>query len=143
MKYTKIPSPTTAITANEPITNVIGKASTEKLMFSGIYIASKVIKHNAGLKNKFSEKKKTIYFTGFATIFRTAIMPIIDYSILYSVLLPLVFGTAIPETYIIALVPSFVLYHTTSTLYVVPIAYFIAKRTSKYLEIETCFPIQV
>jgi len=68
-------------------------------------------------------------------------MPIIDYAVLYSVLLPLVLNTSIPEAYILALVPSFVIYNVTSTLYAVPIAYITAKRVSEYLKIETRFPL--
>jgi hypothetical protein len=69
-------------------------------------------------------------------IFRGIFMPIIDYAVLYSVLLPLVLNTFIPEAYVLALVPSFILHNLTSTLYAVPIAYIIAKRASSYLKIE-------
>ena len=69
-------------------------------------------------------------------------MPIIDYAVLYNVLLPLVLSIPIPETYIAALVPSFVLYNITSALYAVPLAYLTAKKVSKYLKIETSIPMK-
>ena len=64
-------------------------------------------------------------------------MPLIDYGITYRVLLPLVLGTSIPETYIALLVPSFVLFNATVPLYTVPIAYIVATEVSSYLKIET------
>jgi hypothetical protein len=65
-------------------------------------------------------------------------MPFLTYGVLYHALLPLVLGTSIPEAYIIALVPSFVLYNVTLPLYTVPIAYFVATKVGRYLKIETC-----
>jgi riboflavin transporter FmnP len=109
------------------------------IMFSGIYLASKFIKSKAASTRQFGEKKKIVIFTGFAATLRGALMPIIDYAVLYHVLLPLVLGVAIPETYISALVPSFILYNVTITLYTVPIAYLIARKTSNYLGIEKHF----
>jgi riboflavin transporter FmnP len=111
------------------------------LMFSGIYLASKLVTRRAASGKQFGEKRRTLYFTGFATAFRGVIMPIIDYTIMYSILLPLVLSIAIPAAYIAALVPSFIIYNITSALYAVPIAYLIAKRVSKYLKIETSIPL--
>ena len=111
-------------------------------MFSGIYLASKFINRKTASIAGLGEKKRTIYFTGFAATFRGGLMPIIDYAVLYNILLPLVLGITIPETYIVALVPSFVLYNITSSLYAVPITYFIARKTSKYLGMKTKFLIQ-
>jgi hypothetical protein len=68
-------------------------------------------------------------------------MPIIDYGVLYSILLPLVLGVTFPATYMSALIPAFVLFNVTSTLYLVPIAYLIAKKTSTHLIIEKRFLI--
>jgi riboflavin transporter FmnP len=110
-------------------------------MFFGIYLANKFIMRKVASGSQFGEKKRAIYFTGFATAFRGALMPIIDYGIVYNILLPLVRGVAIPQTYISALVPVFFLFNITSTLYLVPIAYFIARKTSNYLKIEKTFLI--
>lgn len=110
------------------------------LMFSGIYLASKLVNIRTASGKQFDGKQRRLYFVGFATAFRGGFMPIIDYAVLYSYLLPLVFNTLIPEAYIVALVPSFILYNVTSTLYAVPIAYIIAKRASTFLKIETSIP---
>jgi len=111
-------------------------------MFSGIYLASKFMNRKNASIAGFSEKKRTIYFTAFAATFRGGLMPIIDYAVLYNILLPLVLGITIPETYIVALVPTFVFFNISSTFYAVPIAYFIARKTSKYLRIKAKFLIQ-
>ena len=113
------------------------------LMFSGIYLASKFVTRRAASGKQFGEKKRAVYFAGFAAAFRGGLMPIIDYGVLYHVLLPLVLGIAIPKVYIAGLVPSFVLYNVTSALYVVPVAYLIARRASKYLRIETYIPMRI
>lgn len=63
-------------------------------------------------------------------------MPLIDYGLTYRILLPLILGTSIPETYIVALMPSFVLFTVTVPLYTVPIAYVVATRVSRALKIE-------
>jgi riboflavin transporter FmnP len=110
-------------------------------MFSGIYLASKLINSRTLSDKKPGVRKHTIYFTGFAVAVRGALMPIIDYAILYHILLPLVLSIPISTAYIVALVPSFVLYNVTSTLYTVPVAYLVAKKVSKYLRIETSTPM--
>ncbi|MFX1517866.1 MAG: hypothetical protein ACFFC6_16315 [Promethearchaeota archaeon] len=110
-------------------------------MFFGIYLANNFIRRKVASRGQFGEKKRVIYLTGLATAFRGALMPIIDYGVVYNILLPLVLGVAIPQTYISALVPGFVLFNVTSTLYLVPIAYFIARKTSNYLKIEKTFLI--
>ena len=111
-------------------------------MFSGVYLASKLETRRVASGKQFGEKRRTLYFTGFATALRGGLMPIIDYAVLYNVLLPLVLSIPIPETYIAALVPSFVLYNITSALYAVPLAYLTAKKVSKYLKIETSIPMK-
>ena len=105
-------------------------------MFSGIYLANKLINQRIARGTNVSEKKKNIYFTGIATALRGGLMPIIDYAVLYGILLPLALGITIPETYILALVPSFIFYNVTSTLYAVPIAYLISRKTINYLKIN-------
>ena len=111
------------------------------LMFSGIYLASKFLARRAASGKQISEKKRALYFAGFATALRGGIMPIIDYTIMYSILLPLVLSITIPAAHIAALVPSFIVYNITNALYVVPVAYLVAKRVSKYLKMETSIPL--
>lgn len=109
------------------------------LMFSGIYLANKFIVSKPGFTNHNSEKKKAIIFTGFAAIIRTGIMPIYDFFVFHHLLRPLVLGVSIPEIYIVGLVPSFFLYHITSTLYTIPIAYLVARKVSEYLKIKPVY----
>jgi len=66
-------------------------------------------------------------------------MPLIDYGLLYHILLPLFLGTSIPEAYIVGLVPGFILYNVTVALYTVPIAYLVATKVNSYLKTETRF----
>jgi riboflavin transporter FmnP len=103
-----------------------------------VYLASRFTSRKVGSEKPLSEKKRTIYLTAFAAAIRGGIMPFLTYGVLYHALLPLVLGTSIPEAYIIALVPSFVLYNVTLPLYTVPIAYFVATKVGRYLKIETC-----
>ena len=105
-------------------------------LFSGMYLANELIKRKIAKGNEVGEKKRTIYFTGLATALRGGLMPIFDYAVLYSILLPIALGVSIPQTYILALVPAFILYNVTSTLYAVPIAYAIARKVSIHLKIS-------
>ena len=109
------------------------------LMFAGIYFAYKIIRRKIDRGNDADEKKTIIYFTGLATAFRGCLMPIIDYAVLYNILLPIALGRTIPETYILALVPAFILYNVTSALLAVPIAYLIARKVSNYLKINPAY----
>lgn len=102
-------------------------------MFSGIYLANRYLNHRV---KEVDAKKRTLFFTGFAAALRGTLQPIIDYGLLYYFLMPLVLGYSFPSTYIMALVPSFVVYNVTSTLYEVPIAYLIAKRACMQLKIK-------
>jgi riboflavin transporter FmnP len=113
---------------------------TNLLMVFGI-IVGRFIAHKAASENQIGEKRKIAYLTGFAAAFRGGIMPIVDYFLLYHILLPLVLGRVIPKEYIAALVPAFFAYNVTSALYVVPIAILVAWRVSKYLRIEPSLPI--
>lgn len=106
------------------------------LMFSGIYLANRLINQKIDSKKNVSTKKQLLYFTGLSTLFRGIIMPIIDFSVMFNILLPLALGTLIPQNYVLSLIPAFFLYNITSTLYVVPIAYVVATKTSSHLKIK-------
>jgi riboflavin transporter FmnP len=106
------------------------------LMLFGVYLASRFITRKAASEKPLNEKKRTIYLTASAIAFRGGIMPFLTYGVMYHVLLPLVLGTSIPEAYVTALVPSFVLFNVTVPLYTVPIAYFVAAKVSRRLKIE-------
>ena len=105
------------------------------LMLAGVYVTSRFTSRKNVSQNSLN-RMSMIYLTAFAVAFRGAIMPLIDYGITYRILLPLVLGTSIPETYIVALLPSFVLFNVTVPLYTVPIAYVVATRVSRALKIE-------
>jgi riboflavin transporter FmnP len=107
------------------------------LMVFGIYLARKLLAQKSTGVSQVSEKKATIYLTGFAVALRGSIMPIVDFFILYQLLLPIVLVKVIPVTYVIGLIPAFVIYNITSALYAVPVAYFIAKRVNKVLALES------
>ena len=106
------------------------------LMVFGIYLGKKLITHKSKMASQISEKKTTVYLTGVAVAIRGAIMPIIDFFVLYQLLLPIVLGRVIPLTYVVGLMPAFIIYNITSALYAVPIAYFIAKQTSKTMTLK-------
>jgi len=105
-------------------------------MFSGIYLATKLIKRKIAKGKNMDEKKAVIYFTGLATALRGGLMPIIDYTILYNILIPFALGVTLPQSYTLSLIPAFITYNITNTLYAVPIAYLIAKKTTSYLTIK-------
>jgi riboflavin transporter FmnP len=113
------------------------------LMLSGVYLANRFIIWKARSEKLFTERKRTIYFTAFAAASRGGIMPFLTYGVMYAVLLPLVLGTNIPDVYVTALVPSFVLYNVTVPLYTVPIAYFVATKVNRLLKIESGLLAQV
>jgi|WetSurMetagenome_2_1015567.scaffolds.fasta_scaffold13996_5 riboflavin transporter FmnP len=106
------------------------------LMAFGVYLAKKLLAHKSTMASQVSEKKITIYLTGFAVAIRGSIMPIVDFFVLYQLLLPVVLGRFIPVTYVMGLIPAFFIYNITSALYAVPIAYFISKRIDKVLALE-------
>jgi len=107
------------------------------LMFVGMFVAKKFLTHKTGLEETLHVKRSTLYLTAFATLFRGGLMPLIDYGLLYHVLLPIVLRFSIPEAYIAGLIPGFILYNVTVALYTIPIAYIIAARVRKYLQAKS------
>ena len=107
--------------------------------FSGIYFANKLTNNINNSKEQPIEKKKIISYTIFAAAFRGTLGPIIDYGLLYGIFLPIALGRIFPQDFIIALIPSFIIYHVTTILYSVPVAYIISRKISKYLKIKPRF----
>ncbi len=105
-------------------------------MFFGIYFANKLIVKRANWKKQFNEKKKITIYTIFSGVFRGGFMPIIDYAVFYSILLPIALGIDFPQQYVLSLIPSFVIYNLTAGLYNTFIAYLVAKKTNNYLKIN-------
>jgi len=105
------------------------------IMFSGLYLAT-WLRSRKIIDRWSNQKKLLLLLTGFAIIFRGGIMPLVDYGVLYHVLLPLFFGIVLPETAVVGLIPIFIIYNVTTALYTVPIAYLIAVKTGKFLNIN-------
>jgi len=106
------------------------------LMFSGLSAASRFINHTDGSEGLGIWKNPVIGLTAFAVAFRGGLMPFIDYGVVFHTLIPLVLGISFPEAYIAGLLPVFILYNITVPLYTVPIAYVIATKVGRHLEIE-------
>jgi riboflavin transporter FmnP len=105
-------------------------------MLLGTYLATKYLIRKTTEKI-YNYRKRTLYLTAFASVSRGAIMPIVIYELYYHVLLPLV-GIRIPEAIIVGLIPGFLLFALTVPLYTIPIAYIIATKVSKSLQIKPC-----
>jgi riboflavin transporter FmnP len=103
-------------------------------MLLGMYLAAKYL---ARKKTECSDKKKVFYLAAFGSATRGAVMPVIIYEVFYQIMLPLV-GIKIPENILVGLIPSFFVFALTVPLYTIPIAYVIATKVSKSLQIEPC-----
>jgi riboflavin transporter FmnP len=102
------------------------------VMFVGMHLSNRLIKNDSSGRYSLL-KKPAIGLTAFAALFRGGIIPFADYGVAFHVLVPLVVQVKLPEAYIVALVPSFFAYNVIVPLYTVPVAYFIAKRVSRSL----------
>lgn len=105
------------------------------LMFAGMYFSNILIKNNR-VGRYFLLKKPATRLTAFATLFRGGIMPFVDYIVVFHVLIPLVMQINPLETYIVALIPSFIAYNVITPLYTIPVAYIVTKRVSRSLDLE-------
>lgn len=103
-------------------------------MLLGTYLATKYIAFKL-TKNTCSDRKRMLYLTTFASATRGAIMPVIIYELFYRIMLPLL-GIRIPENILVGLIPGFFIFALTVPLYTIPIAYVIANKVSKSLQIE-------
>ena len=109
------------------------------LMFAGIYIASRFVKHSDESGKISIWRKPVIRLTGLAIAIRGGIMPIVDYVVIYHFLIRLVLGITLSEALIVAMVPGFILYNVLMPLYTIPVAYVVAAKVTRYLKIESCF----
>ncbi len=105
------------------------------LMLSGVYLANIFISRRPASGRPAGWKRSTLYLTAFAVLFRGGIMPLIDAAVFYRLLLPLL-GYPILDTYIIGLLPVFILFNATTPLYTVPLAYFSATKASALLRLK-------
>jgi len=105
------------------------------LMFAGIWLA-RMVMANRSEWGRFSVlKEPALGLTIGAFALRAGIMPFIDYSVVYHVMVPLLLGINLREAYISGLVPFFVLYNAIIPLYVVPVALVVAAKVRKHLKI--------
>ena len=103
------------------------------VMFAGLYAASRFLTNNG------KSHHTAIVLTFFVVVLRGCLMPLVDYGVLYHVLVPLVLGVNLPEAYIAGLVPAFILYNVTVPLYTIPFAYIVATKVGNHLKIEPRF----
>jgi hypothetical protein len=103
------------------------------LMMSGVYSANYLIQSRF-LQGKASTGRKILYLTAFGVAVRGTIMPLLDFGVLYHILLPIVLGRTIPEAYMLALLPGMFVFNITVPLYTIPLAYVIARKVSKSLK---------
>ena len=102
----------------------------------GIYLSTKYLARKRTEK-ACSDRKRIFYLTAFASATRGAVMPVIIYEVFYCIMLPLL-GIGIPANILAGLIPSFLIFAITVPLYTVPIAYVIATKVSKSLQIKPC-----
>ncbi len=105
-------------------------------MLSGVYIAYKLLNRNAQPGKALSAKKALIACTIVGIVFRTLVMAAFNYVMLRN---PIPFGLNMPESLIIATMPPIAVFNITEPLYVVPIAYLLAKIVNKNLRIDAKF----
>jgi len=105
-------------------------------MFLGIYSANFLLKRKAQLSSNFN-LKTAIYYTAFGTLIRTAVAPLVNYPF-YRFAVPLLTGLSLSNAYVMALMPAFMIYALTFSLYTIPIGYLIARTVSRNLKLETC-----
>jgi riboflavin transporter FmnP len=104
-------------------------------MLLGVFMAGKFIERRTNVK---VGTKAVIVFTLLAVLTRTLIMLPLDYTV-YGALVYVVSGLSMATSYaiVIAAMPAIVLYNITVPLYVIPASYFVAKKLSKSLKIQS------
>jgi len=106
-------------------------------MMLGVYLANMLVKRRLRLKIVISGNKIIVYLTALGIAFRAAVMPLLDYSLLYHFLLPIALGRTFTEAYLIALVPGMFVFNITVALYTIPISYLIARKVAGSLKMNT------
>lgn len=104
-------------------------------MFLGIYLAQWLLKRRK-LLNSNPNLETGLYYTAFGTLIRTAAAPFLNF-LLYRYAVPMLTGLNLSDVQVMALVPAFMIYAVTFSLYTIPIGYLIARTVSKNLKIGT------
>jgi hypothetical protein len=105
------------------------------VMFLGIDFSSRLLK-NDGIARYPALKKPIIGLTSFAALFRAGIMSLVDFGVVFHILLPITLGIKLSDAFILGLVPAFVAYNAITAIYVVSVACLVAKQTSKHLRLQ-------
>lgn len=107
------------------------------VMMLGVYLANMIIKRRFPAASTLREGRIVLYLTVLGVVFRTAIMPFLDFGVLYHFLLPMALSRSFTEAYMIGLVPGMIVFNATVPLYTIPISYFVAKRVNKSLRLSS------
>jgi len=102
-------------------------------MLLGVYSADRLLKRKASQDKNLGIKPVT-YYTAFGALLRTVIAPFVMYA-MYRFLLPLVVGISFSDIQIMALMPAFMLFALTLSLYTIPVGYLIARTVSRNLKV--------
>ena len=106
-------------------------------MMFGVYLANALIKSRFRSESTPREGRIVIYLTVLGVAFRAAIMPFLDFGLLYHFLLPVALGRTFTEAYMVGLLPGMIVFNATVPLYTIPISYFVAKRVNKSLRLSS------
>jgi len=104
-------------------------------MLLGLHLTHKLFERKAS-KARDHGTRQIKYFTLFGTLFRTIIAPIVMFPF-YRFILPLVVDINFTEMQIMAMMPAFMLYALTFSLYTIPLGYLIARIISRNLKMST------
>ena len=104
-------------------------------MFLGIYSAQRLLKRKTSLNSKIN-LKTGIYYTALGALFRTIVAPLLNFPF-YRYAVPLLAGISMSDATVMALMPAFMVYALTFSLFTIPIGYLIARIVSKSLNIGT------
>jgi len=100
----------------------------------GLYSVARLLKRRDSEKQSHFDKKPVVYFTVFGILSRLSVLPLVDYT-MYRAVLPLVLGGHLSDTVILGFIPGEIVFIITSTLYMVPTGYLIAKKVNKTLKV--------
>jgi riboflavin transporter FmnP len=102
-------------------------------MFLGIYSARWLLKLHASNSNALL--KPMLYCTAFGALLRTMVAPLTNYP-MYRYAVPLLTGLSMSDASVMALMPAFMIYALTFSLYTIPIGYLVARIVSRNLKLR-------
>jgi len=101
----------------------------------GLVLTSRLLKMSVWGQMPLAKRKHVAYYTTLGIVSRLAILPFVDYT-MYRAVLPLVLGGRLSDSVILSFLPGEILFIITSTLYMVPLGYFIAKKVNIMLNLD-------